>query len=466
METQIIGSVKENLGDVFEAAGLEIEQGLLEPFSRDESNGLMPSFPDLVVAPQSTSQVAKIASICHAHNVPLVARGGGTGKSGGCVPLFGGVVIDFSKLNKIKEIDVKNGIARVQPGVVLAKFKRAVHAKGLFYPPDPASLESCTIGGNIAENAGGPSCLKYGVTKDYVLGLKAVLADGEIVRLGKKTQKGVTGFDMTSLLCGSEGALALISEITLKLLPKPKETKTALLAFDDARNCMRAVAEILAAGNLPCCIEYLDKTSIEAILSLDSTFPLAGSKAALILETDSLKEGFALLELQNSVEIAKRFGLRQCFVATDERKRKQIWNYRNILSPALKRLYRHKVSEDIVVLRDKLACMVDFLDLLSKRHKVQICAFGHAGDGNLHVQLLFKDDRHSDEIKPILRELFVQTLKFGGTLTGEHGVGIKKREFLPLEQSERLISLQRKLKEAFDPKGILNPGKIFPIPRI
>ncbi len=432
----------------------------LEQVSRDETHGLAPSLPDVLVQPKNHDEVVAIVKLCAKHNIPLTPRGGGTGKSGGAVPVRGGLVMGFERMNHILETDPKNLTARVEPGVILGDLQEQVDTLGLYYPPDPASLKWCTLGGNVAENAAGPSTLKYGTTRDYVLALQAVLANGDVVRTGKQTIKGVTGYDLTALLCGSEGTLAVITEITLKLLPKPQSTQTALLMFSTAQHASEAVTQILSGGILPRCIEFLDKISIEALRRLKTapyTFA-TNIEAALIIETDGDDPESVLAILSRAASLAQAT---QTVVAQNEKQRRDIWQTRHLLSEATKKLHKHKVSEDIVVPRTRIPEMLSALYAFGEKYGLATCAFGHAGDGNLHAQIMFDDARDQPKVDALLEELFRLTIQMGGTLTGEHGIGVAKMRYLPLEQSAELIELQKRIKHAFDPNGILNPGKIL-----
>lgn len=404
--------------------------------SHDETQGLDTVLPVGIVQPKNTQDVQKIVQYALENQLTLVSRGAGTGKAGGCVPTPHSLVIDFSLMNQILEINSENLIAKIQPGVILKDLKEAANAKNLFYPPDPSSLMWCTLGGNISTNASGPSALKYGSTRDYILGLEVVLASGEIVRLGKQTVKGVAGYDLVSLVCGSEGTLALVTEITIQLLPKPKNLQTALLRFDTNENALKAVSQILALGYLPKTLEYMDATCMQG-------YP------ALMIEYDG--EGEELYV----------FGAIDSQIALDEKQRRAIWEHRRLMSEHLKKRAKHKISEDIVVPRNQLLVFMAEFEKLGAKHGVQTALFGHAGDGNLHAQILFDEDLVPQKIDQILRELFELTIKLNGTISGEHGIGLAKKAYLSLEQSQRVIALQKAIKQVWDPKNLLNPGKIF-----
>ena len=439
------------------------DDDVLQRFSADETPNLTPSRPDVVVRPGTVDDVQRVMQLCAANNVFVTPRGAGSGKSGGCVPVFGGVVMALDRLNTITTIDKDDQIARVQPGVILQPFQEAVEAEGMFYPPDPASLSWCTLGGNVACNAGGPRALKYGVTGGYVLGVEVVLPTGEKIRTGKNTTKGVAGYDVTSLMVGSEGTLGIITGITLKLLPNPRFVQTALAIFPDTGPAVRAVSAILARGILPRTLEYMDRDSIEAVkvMSPPYRFP-AGAGAALILETDGDSEQGTLDALAICLDVCSEHGAVDAILAQDARQRRDIWTSRRLLSEATRKIKKHKVSEDIVIPRSKIPEMVTRTGLLGEKHGLSTCSFGHAGDGNLHTQILFDDKSELPRVEALLDDLFDVVLALGGTITGEHGVGLSKKKYLPKELGSDMLALQQRLKDSFDPKGLLTPGKVLP----
>ena len=439
------------------------DEETLARHGHDETPNLTPSLPDVVVRPGSTDEVQQVMRACAERGVFVTPRGAGSGKSGGCVPVYGGVVMALDRLTSIREIDRENQIARVEPGVILQPFQEAVEAEGMFYPPDPASLSWCTLGGNVACNAGGPRALKYGVTGRYVLGIEAVLPTGELIRTGRSTTKGVCGYDVTSLLVGSEGTLGIITGITLRLLPNPRYVETALAVFPDTGPAVRAVSAILARGILPRTLEYMDRDSIEAVKVMNPPyrFPV-GAGAALILETDGDSEQGTLDALSRCIEVATEHGAVDAFIAQDAKQRRDIWASRRLLSEATRKIKKHKVSEDIVVPRNKIPEMVTRTGLLGEKHGLKTCSFGHAGDGNLHTQVLFDDLQQMVQVEALLDDLFDTVLELGGTISGEHGVGLSKKKYLPKELGTDVVALQQRLKDSFDPAGILNPGKFLP----
>ena len=439
------------------------DEEILARCGRDETPNLAPALPDVVVRPGSTAEVAAVMRACAAQGVYVTPRGAGSGKSGGCVPVFGGVVLALDRLTSITRIDKGDGICVVEPGVILETLQQSVEAEGMFYPPDPASQSWCTLGGNVACNAGGPRALKYGVTGTYVLGLEAVLPTGETVRTGKSTTKGVAGYDLTSLLVGSEGTLGIITSITLKLLPNPLHVQTALAVFPSSEHAVRAVSAVLAAGILPRTLEYLDKDSINAVRVMNPPyrFPL-NAGAALLVETDGESETGTLEALTRALDVCTEHGAVDALLATDAKQRRDIWQSRRLLSEATRKIKKRKVSEDIVVPRSKIPEMVARTGALGDKHALATCSFGHAGDGNLHTQILFDDESEMPRVEALLDDLFATVLELGGTITGEHGVGLSKKKYLPLELSADLLALSQRVKDAFDPAGILNPGKFLP----
>jgi len=419
--------------------------------------------PDAAALPETVEQVAAILRLANEHRFPVIPRGAGSGVTGGALPTAGGLVLVFSRMNRILEIDAANMIAVVEPGLITGELQAALKKRGLMYPPDPASLKFCSIGGNAAECAGGPSAVKYGVTRDYIIGLEAVLPTGEIIKTGVRTEKGVVGYDLTRLLIGSEGTLAVFTKLILRLLPLPEAKSTFLLTFVSLAEATKLVAEILAAGLLPCTLEYMDRTAIAAVRDrLKQPLP-DGTAALLLVEFDGSKEEVAQQAGRFTAFVAKKGNcvLRQ---ATDEQETAELWLARRSISPAVLSLRPHKIAEDVVVPRSKIPDLVAFTERLAVELKLLILTFGHAGDGNIHVNIML-DKSQPDEQRNGLEakeRLFRFVLSLGGTLSGEHGIGITKSAFLPLEIDPASLNLMRKLKQLFDPNNILNPGKIFP----
>lgn len=432
----------------------------LAPYGRDESHcGAFP--PAALVLAESRADVEATLRFASAHGVPVTPCGARTGKSGGSLPVHGGIALSLERMDRILELHREDGLIVVEPGVITGRVMEAAEAAGLFYPPDPNSWETCTIGGNVAENAGGPRALKYGVTRDYVLGLEAVLPTGEVVRTGRRTIKGVAGYDLTALLVGSEGTLAVVTEVTLRLIPLPRHVRTALCVFPDPVAAARAVSAVLAAGILPRTLELLDD---EAIAAADTRGPFRfpqGAGAAILAETDGDDAESVMAALVRMGELAAEQGALDVLVAQGESQRRDLWATRRQVSTALKALFPRKISEDIVVPRSRIPDAIARFKEIGRAHGLQVATYGHAGDGNLHTNVLFRDPAEMPAVEACLEALMRETLALGGTITGEHGVGLAKKAFLPWEQGPQLLDLQRRLKAAFDPAGILNPGKIF-----
>ncbi len=416
--------------------------------------------PDAVVLAATASDVAVVLAVAEACNVPVTPRAAGTGRTGGAVPVAGGIVLCTHGLACLKEIDRANLVAVVQPGVVTGELHAAVEREGLFYAPDPNSLDSCMLGGNIAENAGGPRAFKYGVTRDWVLGLEVVLVGGRLLRTGRRTAKGVTGYDVTALLVGSEGTLGVFTEATLRLVPKPPALATALALFSDVRAAADAVSAIVAAGVVPRCLELLDAATLDAVRAAGVSVDVRAG-AMLLIEVDGEAAENTLLRVGEIASTCPRNV--DVLVAQDAAQRDRLWAARRMLSKATRRLARHKLSEDVVVPRTCVAELLARAEAIGVATGVRQLAYGHAGDGNLHVNFLWNDDTERPAVDRAIEMLMRTTIELGGTLSGEHGIGVSKAQYLGLEQSEDLIALQRDIKRVFDPKGLLNPGKIFPV---
>jgi len=429
-------------------------------YEKDES-GLGRFLPQAVVVARDVAEVQSVMRFSQAHQVPVVPRGAGSGKSGGALASSGGIVLSLEKLNRILEVSRADMVAVVEPGVILETLQSAVEEQGLFYPPDPNSQAICSIGGNLAHNAGGPRALKYGVTRDYVLGVEAVLPGGELIRAGHRSWKGVAGYDVTQLLVGSEGTLAVIVRATLKLLPLPRRVETLLALFPSEDHAARAVQAIFGAGLLPRACELLDATVMEAVSPrAPFKFP-AGVGGALLLEHDGHGDGVAE-ELAASGELCAKEGALEVLAAQDAAQRKKLWETRRMISVALTSIRPHKISEDVAVPRSQIVELINAVREIGKRHAIPTACYGHAGDGNLHVNLLFGSLEEREKSHAAVEEVMDAALRLGGTITGEHGVGLAKKKFLAREQSAPLLALQKRMKAAFDPGGLLNPGKIFP----
>ncbi len=436
------------------------DPSLLEGYSHDDSEA-EPCLPEAVVRASSTAEVSAVMKAAYQHEVPVTPRGGGTGRVGGAVPVPGGIVLSFDRMNRIEGIDRQELTARVQPGVITGELKRAAEEEQLFYPPDPNSRDSCAIGGNLATNAGGPRAFKYGVTREYVMGMDVVLADGTILKLGRETKKGVTGYDLTALMVGSEGTLGIVTESTLRLISKPEATVTALACFSNLDEVAPVVSTLLAQGQLPSCIELLDEEAIRIVRPEAGLTIPDETKAILLIELDGPEAGIEE-DLERLGNVLFDLDALEVLVASHSGERERLWASRRELSYSLKRQAANKLSEDIVVPRTKMAELLGYCAELADRHQLVVPTYGHAGDGNLHVNFLWDDPGDKPRVDEAVKALFERVIELRGTLSGEHGIGVLKAPYLPMEQSPELIALQRKIKDVFDPKHILNPGKIFP----
>lgn len=434
---------------------------LCAPYARDESETEAVT-PPCVVRVDAGEQVARVLELCEGMGVPVVPRGKGTGRSGGAAAVVPSVVLDLTGLNRTIELDRRNLLAVVEPGVITAEFQRAVEAEGLFFPPDPQSAEWCCLGGNVAENAGGPRALKYGCTREWTLGLEAVLMGGATVKSGRRTVKGVTGYDTTATMVGSEGTLAVFTRLTLKLMALPPVVRALHVAFADVGAAGRAVTEVVARALVPRCMELLDGICCEVLREGGSGAVRGDAGALLVIECDGRHPAAVEAEVEAIGALCAAEGALEVLRADDAAEREALWAVRREMSRALRRRARYKLSEDVVVPRTELYALLERVREISDATGVVMPAYGHAGDGNLHVNLLWDDPRERPAVDRAIEALLRATLALGGTLTGEHGIGALKAPYLPWEQSRELIALQRRVKSAFDPKGLLNPGKIFP----
>jgi len=418
--------------------------------------------PDAVAFPADSEEISRILRLATKNGFPVIPRGAGSGMSGGALPVNGGLIVSMDRLNRIIAIDQDNLIAKVEPGVITAHLHEAVEKIGLFYPPDPASQDISTIGGNVAECAGGLRAVKYGVTRDYVLGLRIVLPTGEIAKTGVETMKGVAGYDLTRLVIGSEGTLAVITEITLRLLPKPAAQKTMLAFFPDVSAAVRTVSEIIRNKIIPSILEFMDRLCLDCVREeLNLSFPLDAG-AMLLMEVDG-DELLVEREAQRLQEVCSQGGALNFEAASDRLEAERLWEARRNVSPSLYKLRPHKISQDIVVPRNSMADLVDFLAEQGRSYGLPVPAFGHAGDGNIHVNVMLDktSKRELENAQALIRKLFERVIQTGGTITGEHGIGITKAPYLEMEIPRAGLELMNRIKKAFDPQGILNPGKIF-----
>jgi len=419
--------------------------------------------PEVVVFPGSAAEISRILRLANEHLFPVTPRGAGTGRSGGSVPIEGGVVLVLTRLNRILEISRDDLVAVVEPGVILGRLKREVEAQGLYYPPDPASAEFCTIGGNVAECAGGAVAVQWGVTRDYVLGLSVVLPTGEIIEAGTRTMKGVVGYDLTRLFLGSEGTLGVITGIILRLAAKPAARQTLAAGFGTLTAAAQAVSQILLAGLAPTALEFLDQVTVNCVREM-LPFEVPTAAAVLLL---AAVEGHPQDVEERAAAIARFCEAQGAWPVLRPRtaaEAEDLWQARKVVSPALLKAKPHKVSEDVAVPLGAIPALIDGLQEISRRRGLLIPCYGHAGDGNIHVNVLYdrKIEAERQAVNPTVREIFALTRKLRGTLSGEHGIGLTKAPYLGMELSEAAITLQRRLKRAFDPNHIMNPGKIFP----
>jgi len=431
------------------------------PYGFDGTASLK-QLPEAVVFPASTAEVAACVGIAAEHGVPLVTRGSGTGLSGGCVPSPGSLVICLTRMDSILSVDAENLTLRAQAGAITQKIDETAGTCGLFYPPDPGSMKISTIGGNVAENSGGLRGLKYGVTRDYVMGLEVVLADASVVRLGNACVKDVAGYSMKDLFIGSEGTLGIITEVLLKLLPKPEARRTMLAVFDRMEDAAESVSSIIAERIIPCTLEFLDRTTIRCVEDYCRIGLPTDAGALLLIETDghpaAVEDEAARMET-----VVRSKGAREVRVARDAEEAAVLATARRSAFSALARLRPTTILEDVTVPRNRLAAMVSFINEVASRHGLMVGTFGHMGDGNLHPTFL-ADERDAGEMARVhlaLDEIVARTLELGGTITGEHGVGIAKKPWLGRQVGDDSLALMKQIKRSLDPHGLLNPGKIF-----
>jgi glycolate oxidase len=437
----------------------------IEPYSHDEVVGLRAQ-PEVVVRATSAEQIASLFRLAQRERIPVTPRGAGWGLSGGAVPVCGGIVLSLEKMNRILEIDKENLMVTVEPGVITGNIHRAVEAEGLFYPPDPASLDSCTIGGNIAEGAGGPRAVKYGTTMHYVCGLEAVLPSGDIIHCGGKLVKNVTGYNLLQLLVGSEGTLAVVTKIILRLLPLPKEQIDLLVPYDDFQAAADTVSAIIAEHIVPTTIEFMERDSILAVEQLlEKEVPHHDAAAHLLIQLDGNRREQVDADMEVVGELCLQHGARDVLVARDRPTRERLWEARRKIIEALKHASPINHMEDVVVPRSALPALLKGVRSVAERQQVRIISFGHAGDGNVHINVLkdaLPDERWNELVPAVTDAIYRMSLSLGGQLTGEHGIGATRRKYLPLALDPAQIELMRQIRSIFDPNGILNPAKIFP----
>lgn len=461
-----VGVISEQFVTALEAAvghgNVLTDSSSLEAYGTDGTKRGHPA--DVVVRPDGADQVSAVVRLCARHRVPITPRGAGSGYSGGAIPIRGGVLLSLERMNRILEIDEANLLAVVEPNVITGDLQAAVERAGLFYPPDPASLAQSAIGGNVAECAGGPRAFKYGTTKHYVLGLQAVLPNGDIIETGGKAVKNVVGYDLTHLLVGSEGTLAIVTRVILRLIPKPPVQSTLRATFASVADAAQAVSEIIRARVIPAALELIDGASLDAVaryLEMRSLAP-EGTAALLLIEVDGTDA--AVGEEVSRVEAACRAaGALDILRARDATERDELWRVRRELSPALRTIAPIKINNDVVVPKGRIPLLFELIERLREDYRLRIPCFGHAGDGNIHVNIMVDDT--PDDIRrgrEAERLLFEGVVALEGSISGEHGIGTSKAPFLSIELSAEEIALMKRVKAAFDPDGLLNPGKIFP----
>ncbi len=429
-------------------------------YAYDATNQL--HLPGAVLFPASATEISRIMTLANRQGFPVTPRGAGSGFTGGSLPVEGGVVVSLERMNRILEIDEENLLAVVEPGVVNGDLQMAVERLGLFYPPDPSSMKFCTIGGNIAECAGGPRAVKYGVTRDYVLGLEVVLPDGGIVDTGVATIKGVVGYDLTRLFVGSEGTLGIVTRATLKLLPLPEAFNTMMVTFKDVVDGAKAVSAIIRSGVVPTAVEIIDGVSIGCVKDGAATGIPDGVDAILLIELDG-DRGSIDRDAASVKDLCLENNGLDIKIASSKKEVKALWRLRRALSPSLARIKPNKLNEDVVVPRSKIPDLLSGVRDVSEDKGLMIPCFGHAGDGNIHVNVMYdaRDKGETERAWEAVKAVFELVVRLGGTISGEHGVGTAKAPYISMELKPPVINVMKDIKDLFDPKGILNPGKIF-----
>jgi len=448
VDARIVEDLRRIVGEQHVLAGAEE----MEPYTHDEVVGLRAD-PEVVVRVTSAGQIADIFRLAQRERVPVTPRGAGYGLSGGAVPVCGGIVLSTEKMNRILEIDKENLMVTVEPGVITGDIHRAVEAEGLFYPPDPASLDSCTIGGNVAEGAGGPRAVKYGVTRHYVCGLEAVLPSGDVIRCGGKLVKNVTGYDLLQLLIGSEGTLAVVTQIILRLIPLPKVQVDLLVPYDDFQAAADTVSDVIAHRILPTAMEFMEQDSVLAVERLSQKkVPHDDAQAHLLIQLDGNRQEAVDADYEVVGELCMKHGAREVLVAKDRRTRDRLWEARRLIIEALKHESPINHMEDLVVPRAEIPVLLKGIKEIARRHDVRVVCFGHAGDGNVHVNVLkddLPDERWEALVPATTEEMYRLALALGGMITGEHGVGATRRKYLPMALDAAQIEIMRQIREIF-----------------
>ena len=442
----------------------------IETYSHDETpRKQYAHMPEVVVIPKTAEEIAEIVKIANKKLIPITPRGAGSGLSGGAIPVFGGIVISLEKMNKILEIDYNNMMMVLEPGVVTNDINEVIAEKGLFYAGYPMSVETCFIGGNVAENAGGGRAVKYGVTSRYIMGLEVVTPEGDIVQLGGKLVKDVTGYDLKQLIIGSEGTLGIVTKAIIKLIPLPTAKVDLLVLFKDVKSAIKMVPKIMTEEKIiPTSVEFMDKLSVQASCQyLNEHLPYQSSGAMLIIEVDGNREDLVNDDSEAIGELCLKNGAIEVYVADNYTTQERIWSVRRNIAEAFMVVSPHQSLEDIVVPISAIPDLMPELDRISKKYNIKIPCYGHAGDGNLHATLVKNPESNMEEWYDIevkaLEDLYQATKKLGGTLSGEHGIGSKRKDFMGIVSSPAEIDLMRRIKKAFDPNNIMNPGKIFDV---
>ena len=456
----------DELSRALDRSDMSLEDEVLQAYGHDETEDLVHP-PQVVVRPRTTGQVAAVMKACHDHRVPVTPIGARTGLSGGALSVHGGVGLALDRMDRIVDIDERNLQVTVEPGVITQVLQEAVAVKGLYYPPDPASRGSCTIGGNLAENSGGPRAVKYGVTRDFVLNLEVVLPDGEVIWTGANTLKNSTGYDLTRLLVGSEGTLGIITKAVLRLVPLPRENRLLLVPFDSPYKACEAVSAVFRAGITPSAMEFMERDAIDWSLRFigdDSLSVPDEVQAHLLVEVDGNDPDALMKDCEAILEVMEAHGAGEVLFAETAAQKDKLWLLRRKVGEAVKSNSVYK-EEDTVVPRYELPRLLEGVKEIGRRYGFQSVCYGHAGDGNLHVNIVkgdLSDGAWKEEVPKAIREIFELTVSLGGTLSGEHGIGLVQRPYMDIAFSQVQLDLMRRVKEAFDPLGILNPGKVLP----
>ena len=456
----------DELSRALDRSDMSLEDEVLHAYGHDETEDLVHP-PQVVVRPRTTGQVAAVMKACHTHRVPVTPIGARTGLSGGALSVHGGVGLALDRMDRIVDIDERNLQVTVEPGVITQVLQEAVAVKGLYYPPDPASRGSCTIGGNLAENSGGPRAVKYGVTRDFVLNLEVVLPDGEVIWTGANTLKNSTGYDLTRLLVGSEGTLGIITKAVLRLVPLPRENRLLLVPFDSPYKACEAVSAVFRAGITPSAMEFMERDAIDWSLRFigdDSLSVPDEVQAHLLVEVDGNDPDALMKDCEAILEVMEAHGAGEVLFAETAAQKDKLWLLRRKVGEAVKSNSVYK-EEDTVVPRYELPRLLEGVKEIGRRYGFQSVCYGHAGDGNLHVNIVkgdLSDGAWKEEVPKAIREIFELTVSLGGTLSGEHGIGLVQRPYMDIAFSQVQLDLMRRVKEAFDPLGILNPGKVLP----